>query len=380
MVKGKTRYPPKPYKSNHPIPIASPTSLANLSLKSVLLNDWWLGLAHPRGLAVSGFECRGRQGQRVLCSAPIAKRHDATTLETADGITIAITGFINTSRTLQNGFPPQVCSHFLFGFPYDWEEYASQCSNEVSASRGTQASIAGLLGVNRSFCNNPISLPPASLDKLPATRIRDLLMFTAGDSQNSILKRTIFDHVLEKLSAHASQNATISVDSNMGSKHPDVSPYSADVEDSNCHKKVKVIQNHIDDNNISYSRSKRTVESLNEGQSRMGVSILSPTTGVTTRSMKKLKYLKEKQEGLSSRSSDKCINGVKLSPPGAKESHYGENREHKQAKNLSAKPLIIPKSNPQLPTSEPCTMCPRKIGTRSALRGSRATTLSKAER
>ncbi|XP_022767867.1 protein EMBRYO DEFECTIVE 1674 [Durio zibethinus] len=279
-----TTYSPKSYKSNDPIPIPVDVAipLANLSLNSVLLHDWWLDMAHPSGLAVGGFECRGRQGQRVFCSAAIAKRHDATTLETTDGIAIAISGFINTSRSLQNGFPPEVCSHFLFGFPYDWEEYASQFSNEDPFS---------LLGDNRSSHSNMISFLPASLENLPATKIRDLLMFSAGDSQNSILKRTTFSHLLEKLST----DTIISVDSNMGNEHPKVCPYSAHADNSNCDKKVKVIQKHVDDN-ISYSRSKRTVDSQNNGQSRMGVSILTPSTGVTTRSMKRLKLLTEKHE------------------------------------------------------------------------------------
>ncbi|XVE62114.1 hypothetical protein DITRI_Ditri06bG0093100 [Diplodiscus trichospermus] len=314
---GKRRCSPKPL----PIPIAAATPLTNLSLNSVLLHDWWLCVAHPRGLAIGGYECRGRQGQRVFCSAPIAKRHDATTLETADGITVAICGFINTSRTLQNGFPSQVCSHFLFGFPYNWEEYASRCSNEESVSRGTQASITGLLGFNSSSGSNAISFEPASLDNLPATKVRDLLIFSAGDSQNSIVNRTIFDHVLEKLSTHASQNALVSVDSKTGNKHPNVCP-PADVENSNCDKKARFIQNHIDDNNISYSRGKRTVETQNEGHSRMGVSILAPTTGVTTRSMSRLKYRTEKQEGLSSKSSLKRVKGIQFSSPGAKENHH----------------------------------------------------------
>ncbi|XVF54995.1 hypothetical protein PTKIN_Ptkin06aG0000900 [Pterospermum kingtungense] len=296
---GKRRYSPK-----HPIPISAATPLANLSLNSVLLHDWWLGMAQPRGLAVGGFECRGRQGQRVLFSAAIARRHDATTLETADGITIAISGFINTSRTLQNGFPTQVCSHFLFGFPYDWEEYASLCSIDNSASKITQASITGQLGVS-SGCN-AISFLSSSLDNLPATRVRDLQMFSAGDS----LKRNVFDHVLEKLSTHASQNPTISVDSNIGNKHLNVYPYSADFENSNSHKKVKVFQNHIDDNNISYSRSKRTLESQNKG------------TGVATRSMTRLKCLTEKQGGLSSKSSVKRIKGVQPSSAEANKVHY----------------------------------------------------------
>ncbi|XP_007026506.2 PREDICTED: protein EMBRYO DEFECTIVE 1674 [Theobroma cacao] len=295
-----TRYSPKPYKSDHPVTAATP--LANLSLNFVLLHDWWLGRAQPRGLAIGGFECRGRQGQRVFCSAVIAKRHDATTLETADGITVAISGFINTSRTHQNGFPLEFCSHFLYGFPYDWEEYASQYSNEESAGRGTQASMT-----SRS---NAVSFLPASLDNLPATRIRDLLMFSAGDSENSFLKRTITDHVLGKLSTHASQDARTSVDSDMGNTHSNTCSYSADGENSNCHKKVKVNRNHMDDNNISDTRSTITVESQNDVQSKMGVSILTRPTGVTTRSMTRLKYLTQKQEGLSSKSSVKHIKAV----------------------------------------------------------------------
>ncbi|TYI13871.1 hypothetical protein ES332_A08G088000v1 [Gossypium tomentosum] len=271
----------KPCKSDQlvAVPIGSPTPLANLSLNSVVLHDWWLCMVQPKGLAVGGFQCRGRQGQRVLCSAAIAKRHDATTLETADGITVAISGFINTSRTLQNGFSPKVCSHFLFGFPYDWEEYASH-SNEQSFCSSTEASSTTSL-----LHSNAMSLPLPSLDNLhvPAARIRDLLMLSAGDSPNSV-----FDHMLlQKLSTHDFQNAeSTTADSNMGNKDPKDCPYSvADGENSNCHKE-KVIQNHVDDNNILCSRSKTTVGSWNED-----VSILTPpnTRGVITRSMTRLK-------------------------------------------------------------------------------------------
>ncbi|GMI96405.1 hypothetical protein HRI_003309800 [Hibiscus trionum] len=271
----KRRYSEKRNTSDHLAPIASPTPLANLSLNSVLLYDWWLCTAEPRGLAVGGFECRGRQGQRVLCSAAIAKRHDATTLETADGVTVAISGFINTSRTLENGFSPKVCSHFLFGFPYDWEEYAShsECcsSNEESVCGGSDT----------------ISFPPPSLDKfpVPAARIRDLLVLSAGDSQKSV-----FDHMLQKLSPQDSQNADITVDSNTGNKHPKVCPDSAaDGQNSNCQKNDKVIEKDIDDNNMSHSRSKTTVKSENEDQSRIGVGSTTQTIGVKTRSMTRLK-------------------------------------------------------------------------------------------
>ncbi|KAH1096120.1 hypothetical protein J1N35_013041 [Gossypium stocksii] len=148
------------------MPMITSSSLLCFYYVKVLLDDWLLCMVQPRWL------CARRQGQRVLCSAAIAKGHDATTLETADGITVAISGFINTSRTLQNGFSPKVCSHFLFGFPYDWEEYASH-SNEQSVCSSTEASITTNL-----LHSNAMSLPLPSLDNphVPATRIRDILM------------------------------------------------------------------------------------------------------------------------------------------------------------------------------------------------------------
>ncbi|KAL4296749.1 hypothetical protein GQ457_12G008180 [Hibiscus cannabinus] len=285
----KRRYSEKRNTSDHlvPIPIASPTPLANLSLNSVLLYDWWLCTAEPRGLAIGGFECRGRQGQRVLYSAAIAKRHDATTLETTDGITVAISGFINSSRTLENGFSHKVCRHFLFGFPYDWEEYASrsECSssNEESVCSGSNAI--------------PV-LPPLDKLSVPVARIRDLLLFSAGDSQ-----KLVFDHMLQKLSPHDSQNAVITANSNTRNKRLNVCPYStADGENSSCQKKVKVIENDIDDNNMPHTRSKTTVESKNEDQSRIGVGSITQTIGVKTRSMTRLK---QERPGLSSSVSHK---------------------------------------------------------------------------
>lgn len=52
--------------------------------------------------------CR-RAGLRVFYSAAISKRHETTTVEATDGIIITVSGFINRSRTHENGFPPKVC-------------------------------------------------------------------------------------------------------------------------------------------------------------------------------------------------------------------------------------------------------------------------------
>lgn len=71
-----------------------------------------------------------RVGVRIFYSAAISHRHDATTLDTLDGIKITISGFINRSRTHQNGFPSEVynsslISSFLY-FQSKVQYYMSQ--------------------------------------------------------------------------------------------------------------------------------------------------------------------------------------------------------------------------------------------------------------
>ncbi|RVW59948.1 Protein embryo defective 1674 [Vitis vinifera] len=97
-----------------------------------------------------------RQGIRVFSSGAIAKRHDATTLETADGITITIVGFLNKSRTHQNGFPS--------------EEYAVQCFVGESTKSGVSKKPSGCEEFNSPSTNSANNLLPASLDDLPVTR------------------------------------------------------------------------------------------------------------------------------------------------------------------------------------------------------------------
>ncbi|KAH9727776.1 spliceosome protein-like protein [Citrus sinensis] len=121
------------------------------------------------------------QEVRAFCSAAIAKRHNTTTLETADGITITLSNLINRSRTNQNGFPSQVCNRFLHGFPFYWEEYADQCCGQEYTNRGS------------SFGAANISLPLVSLDDIPATRLRDLLISPRGHAHNGALQSEILD-------------------------------------------------------------------------------------------------------------------------------------------------------------------------------------------
>ncbi|XP_052172598.1 kinetochore-associated protein KNL-2 homolog isoform X2 [Diospyros lotus] len=113
--------------------ISDTNSSASLSYfqKTVCLQDWWLIKAEKdsqgKRLAVAGLTSREKQAVRVFSSAPIVKRYDVFTLETADGICVLMKGFINKARTEENGFPSEVFKHFVFGFPPYWEEYAGKC-------------------------------------------------------------------------------------------------------------------------------------------------------------------------------------------------------------------------------------------------------------
>ncbi|CAK7338864.1 unnamed protein product [Dovyalis caffra] len=108
--------------------------------KTVSLHDWWLIKAEKKlqgkRIAVAGLTSPEKIPVRVFHSAAITKRHDVFTVETADGFTVIIQGYINRKLTVENGFSSQVLRHFCFGFPPDWEECATKlmntnCENEA---------------------------------------------------------------------------------------------------------------------------------------------------------------------------------------------------------------------------------------------------------
>ncbi|KAL2321641.1 hypothetical protein Fmac_026020 [Flemingia macrophylla] len=90
----------------------------------IFLHEWWL-VKQPKGLAVGGVSSVGRNRERVFLSTVIAEREEANVLHTQDGITILFRGFINNSRSTQNGVPAEVCQHFLVGFPHDWKKFSA---------------------------------------------------------------------------------------------------------------------------------------------------------------------------------------------------------------------------------------------------------------
>lgn len=53
---------------------------------------------------------RRRYASREFHSTKIVKRHGCTTLETSDGFIVSLCGFINKSRSLENGYSTEVCT------------------------------------------------------------------------------------------------------------------------------------------------------------------------------------------------------------------------------------------------------------------------------
>nr|GMD20766.1 protein EMBRYO DEFECTIVE 1674 isoform X1 [Ipomoea batatas] len=92
------------------------TAISSSFLKEVYLCDWWLikfsTNSKSERIGVAGFTFRESQDARIFHSAAISKRIDTVTLEAVDGIVIVVSGCINRSRTIQNGFPFEVFMPF----------------------------------------------------------------------------------------------------------------------------------------------------------------------------------------------------------------------------------------------------------------------------
>ncbi|KZV23327.1 ABC transporter G family member 17-like [Dorcoceras hygrometricum] len=157
-------------------------------------------------------------GTRGFLSSPIVKRHDAVTLLTADGITITVSGHLNRSRTLNNGFPLKVCNDFVFGFPYYWEEFASVSFDRLETTSENSENV--------------------SLDAFPITILRDLFIGNLGHHGSNLVSTNIFDDVLQSTSA-----GTSSGDGELGSKK--ASPFN-----------IKSTVSTLDEASLNHVRSK----------------------------------------------------------------------------------------------------------------------------
>lgn len=104
----------------------------------------------------------------------------------------------------------QVCSHFLLGFPYNWEEYVSCSAGEESIDRGASTRISSKSYNNIQF----------SLNDLPVTRTNDLLLSTIWNPEYNLLTENICSEILRTLGNNATKNAGPSINSNMEGNHP----------------------------------------------------------------------------------------------------------------------------------------------------------------
>ncbi|KAL2944627.1 hypothetical protein RDABS01_032974 [Bienertia sinuspersici] len=178
--------------------IAASSKQSSSRRTEVVLEEWWLSKPKSgKGLAVSGrpMERRYDDPQRNFHSAPakrrsasrefhsteIVKKHGCATLETADGLTISLCGFINRSRTQQNGFSSEVCRDFIFGFPINWEDHAASVCDKSSQ-------------VNLREC----TVSPADLDAYNGAQLHDLVL-SLSDTEKALFNKKAYDNLIETL-------------------------------------------------------------------------------------------------------------------------------------------------------------------------------------
>ncbi|XP_042377895.1 uncharacterized protein LOC121970935 [Zingiber officinale] len=226
-----------------PATMFSPTSAADQ--KVVSLFDWWLFEAekHVDGkrLAVSGFTKR-QQAARIFYSAPIVKRNDAYTIEAADGVIVLLDGMINKSRTQDNGFPLEMCNHFLVGFPYDWDHYIGgyyrtrATCNPVKLSSHNQIPVDSTYSAGKTL--------PVHLEEFSFGRVRNFLSSAGNKVTDSFiaLQKIVSSRMdpemqkfvsspVDELSKHVDKN-----DGTMVGSDPSFKMYAKGT--ATCHKQV----------------------------------------------------------------------------------------------------------------------------------------------
>ncbi|KAL1200077.1 putative kinetochore-associated protein KNL-2 [Cardamine amara subsp. amara] len=100
--------------------------------RTVVLRDWWLikcsNEFEGKQFGVAGTETSFEsRAMRVFTSSPIIKALDVFTLQASNGICITLRGFLNKERVVKNGFKPEICREFIFGFPPCWERICNDC-------------------------------------------------------------------------------------------------------------------------------------------------------------------------------------------------------------------------------------------------------------
>ncbi|KAL3536015.1 hypothetical protein ACH5RR_004476 [Cinchona calisaya] len=173
--------------------------------KQVFLFEWWLEKAPPtsggRQLSIGG--CTERLGTKIFHSAAVLKRHDTVTLGTADGILVKLCGGINKCQTCENGFPQEFCRHFLYGFPYDWEEFANRCFAEESTDGTIPRGFSNLDGSGVSSVDGLHKFSPKSFDDLPVALLRDFSDPSVEYSATCELWKSLIKDISQKYGGNA---------------------------------------------------------------------------------------------------------------------------------------------------------------------------------
>ncbi|KAJ8753983.1 hypothetical protein K2173_001881 [Erythroxylum novogranatense] len=197
--------------SNQPREATTVTEKANNAAscsyfqKTVSLHDWWLIKADEdfegKKLAVAGFTSGEQQALRVFHSAPITKRFDVFTIETADGVTVIFQGLMNKTRTLQNGFSSEVLRYFLLGFPPHWEECAKKCFEQMVNS-GTD--WQELSDINQSVTDTEVPVLTGEDSCLVFTPSKD----KKEDNHDSMDARDSYYSVSKNINIKSSESVT----------------------------------------------------------------------------------------------------------------------------------------------------------------------------
>ncbi|KAK6920948.1 SANT associated [Dillenia turbinata] len=271
FMEGKKKTKP-PSASTTPIPTTANIIPLSSFLKSVYLNDWWLIKVPDDStsgkLGVGGF-ASSEQGPRAFFSAAITKRHSISLVETADGINIELHGFMNKSRSHENGFPPKVCQQFFSGFPLDWENYAAQHSvggPTVSRSSEDTYDEHDMSSDSTANCALPYS------DDLRVTTIRDLMLFAAGNFRSFLPTKGIVSDILRKLNIDDLQHHE------EPSQHYTKSKYQT--------RLLNPVPRETPDVNREWKNHQESDTCRND---------LTPVAGVVTRSQSRLKKTKNKE-------------------------------------------------------------------------------------
>nr|GMD14980.1 protein EMBRYO DEFECTIVE 1674 isoform X1 [Ipomoea batatas] len=257
------------------------TAISSSFLKEVYLCDWWLikfsTNSKSERIGVAGFTFRESQDARIFHSAAISKRIDTVTLEAVDGIVIVVSGCINRSRTIQNGFPFEMCNHFCVGFPYYWEEIAGQpCEQSTKRYALPRISFDELkLSSTEGITNSDFT----SFDDLPATFLRDFCEPGLYDSESCMTSKDLSAEIPPKNGSVTSKNSEISGHKNKRAS----SEVATSNEDTSKQRKDKVKKM------ADRQSPKVLTDKVKKTADRQSPKVFARSEGRITRSMTKAK-------------------------------------------------------------------------------------------